>query len=236
MNRNILLITFITFLSLGAHAQTIFSDKNAQKRDVKPFSAIHVKGAITVYLSQGSEEALAVSARETGYRENIVTEVRNGVLHISFDQSGPARNPQLKAYVSYKNLSSLQVSGASDIYFQDIFKGDAFKVSLTGASNLKGPVELKNLEVILSGASDVQISGQAANLKLSSSGASDFKSPRFTAGNAIVDLSGASDANLKVRLSLDAKASGASTLHYSGSPQTVKQNVSGAASLKRVDR
>jgi len=44
--------------------------------------AIQVSHAINLYLTQSNEEAVAVSAKDTKYRERIRTEVKDGVLKI----------------------------------------------------------------------------------------------------------------------------------------------------------
>ena len=65
-------------------AQKTVNDPNAEKRNVSGYHAIEVGGGIDLYLSQG-EEAVAVSASETKYRDRIKTEVKNGVLKIWYD-------------------------------------------------------------------------------------------------------------------------------------------------------
>ena len=79
------LLSFVLSLLLcNTFAQTIISDKNAEVRDIGPFSGLKVSGGIDVYLSQYSQTALAVSASEQKIRDNIKTEVVNGVLVISY--------------------------------------------------------------------------------------------------------------------------------------------------------
>ena len=56
-------------------------------RNVTAFSGIKVSGGIDVYLSQGDDYSLAVSASEEKYRDNIKTEVRNGILVISYNDT-----------------------------------------------------------------------------------------------------------------------------------------------------
>src|SRR6476660_8880566 len=79
---------FLSFaiLAIGimAFAQKTISDPNAQKRNVSGFHAIEVSNGIDLYLSQG-DEAVAVSASETKYRDHIMTEVKNGVLKIWYE-------------------------------------------------------------------------------------------------------------------------------------------------------
>src|SRR5882762_7964031 len=80
---------FITTLATAGFAQqTVFNDANAQKRDVQSFHAINISNAIDLFLSQGNEDAVAVSAGDVKYRDNIRTEVNDGVLRISYVNTG----------------------------------------------------------------------------------------------------------------------------------------------------
>ncbi len=72
---------------LRSNAQTVINDKNVEVRNVSSFSAIKVSGGIDVYLSQSNEDAVAVSASDEKYRDDIKTEVKNGVLNIYFDNN-----------------------------------------------------------------------------------------------------------------------------------------------------
>ncbi|MFM2364137.1 MAG: hypothetical protein RLZZ316_3039, partial [Bacteroidota bacterium] len=55
--------------------KTIVNDANAAARTVEAFTKIHVSSAVDLYLSQGDENAVAVSAIEVKYRDRIKTEV-----------------------------------------------------------------------------------------------------------------------------------------------------------------
>ena len=74
------ILLFSTVLMAGAQ-QTV-NDANAEKRNISAFSGIHVSGGIDIFITQGSEDAIAVSAAETKYRDCIRTEVRDGILTI----------------------------------------------------------------------------------------------------------------------------------------------------------
>ena len=74
------LLFMVCALSLGA--QNVVHDPNAQVRKVGSFSKIHISSAINLYLSQGNEQAVAVSSEDANITERIITEVNNGVLRI----------------------------------------------------------------------------------------------------------------------------------------------------------
>ncbi len=232
--KSILLILFTAF-SIQSFSQTIINDKNAEIRNVGSFSAIKASGGIDVYLSQSNDYALAVSASDVKYRDAIKTEVKNGVLNISYNGSAIrfSSNPRLRAYISFKSLESLDGSGACDFIINGIFKGNSLKIKLSGASDVKGNINFENVDLNLSGASTVKVNGNVSNIKIDASGASDIKNYDLVVDNCIADLSGASDIKITVNKSLNAKASGASSLYYKGIPEKKDVSSSGASSISQ---
>src|ERR1700730_6799134 len=73
---------------LATAQKTIVNDANAEKRNVPGFTGITVFGGIDIYITQGSEDGIAVSAAEIKYRDRIKTEVKNGMLKIWYDSQG----------------------------------------------------------------------------------------------------------------------------------------------------
>src|SRR5688500_14801536 len=105
-------------MSAVLFAQKTINDPNAEARTVGSFHAIRVSNAFDVYISQGGEDAVAISASKPEYKEKIITKVENGVLVIRFDDDkkfwkGWNNDKQkLKAYISIKKIDKLDVSGA----------------------------------------------------------------------------------------------------------------------------
>ncbi|MEO9145263.1 MAG: head GIN domain-containing protein [Ginsengibacter sp.] len=232
----ILVFLFSAFV-FDSSAQTIINDKNAEVRNVGTFSGIKVSGGIDVYLSQSDDYALAVSASDDRFRDEIKTEINNGILTISYGGSSLwyNSNRKLRAYVSFKTLESLEASGASDFIISGNFKSDDVKIRLSGACDMKGLVNIENLQLSLSGASTVKISGTVQNIKIEASGASDLKNYDLVVDNCVANLSGASDVKITVNKSLSARASGASSLYYKGNPDRRDISSSGASNISQRD-
>jgi len=229
------LLILCTAFSIQSFAQTIINDKNAEVRNVNTFSAIKASGGIDIYLSQSDDYALAVSASDPKYRDAIKTEVKNGVLDISYNGGGLrfGSNPRLRAYISFKTLESLDASGACDFIINGTFKGNSLRIKLSGASDVRGNINFENVDLNLSGASTVKVNGRVSNIKISANGASDVKNYDLVADNCVADISGASDIKITVNKSLSAKASGASSLYYKGNPEKKDVSSSGASSVSQ---
>ena len=219
-------------------AQTI-NDANAEPRNLSGFHVIKISNAFTVYISQGNEDAVAISASKAEYREKIITKVENGVLIIRFDDDKKfwkgwnGDKTKLKAYISVKKIDRLDVSGACDVFFEEGISSEDLTVRLSGASDLKGKIDAKKLSFDISGASDATISGNAAELSVEASGASDFKGFDMTTNYCTAEASGASSVNITVNKELNAKASGASSVRFKGEGLIRDIKTSGASNVTR---
>ncbi|MEP6748013.1 MAG: head GIN domain-containing protein [Bacteroidota bacterium] len=216
--------------------KTIVNDANAEKRNVPGFSGISVSGGIDIYLTQGNEDGIAVSAAETKYRDRIKTEVKNGLLTIWYDNQGISwsnGNKKLRAYISFKNINQLHASGSSDVYISGVLKASDLTIRLAGSSDLKGVVDIENLKTDMSGASDITISGKVGSLNIDASGSSDFKDYDLVAQNCDAHVSGSSDVQITVEKELNASASGSSDIHIKGNGIIKKMSTSGSSSIKK---
>lgn len=234
--KKIIVLVFAAFGALQLSAQKqVISDANAQQRDVSDFHAIKVSNAIDVMISQGNEEGLAVSARTDEYRDKIKSEVRNGVLVISYNENSwnGGGNRKLKAYVSVKNLDKITASGACDVIINGKLETKELALDFSGASDFKGSVATDYLDVDISGASDVTVNGNATAARIRASGASDFKGYDLETEKSEVKASGASDIKITVNKELNAEASGASGVHYRGEGLIRDLKSSGASSVSR---
>ncbi|CAN5173059.1 head GIN domain-containing protein [soil metagenome] len=229
------LFTILLCLITAAGFSQTINDPNAQVRTVSEFNSIEVSGAIDLYISQGNDVAVAVSAADENLRSKIKTEVRNGTLRIYFDDHSKWSwgNKKLTAYVSFKTLKALDVSGASSCKINGVLNLNDLNVKLTGASSLVGAVKLTTLNLEGSGASNIKISGTVTNANINCSGASDVKSYDLITDVCVAKISGASDINITVNGKLSVTASGASSLKYKGSAVIQELNSSGASSVSK---
>lgn len=219
----------------GLYAQQV-NDPNAEIRQAKEFHGISVSSAFDVYINQGNEEAVAVSAGEVKHRERIKVEVKAGILYIGYDSDGKSwssGNKKLKAYISFKKIDMLKVSGACDVYIAGTLKADILSIDQSGASDVKGKLDVNKLTVDLSGASDMTVTGTANQLSVEASGASDFKGYDLVTDVCNAKASGASDVKITVNKELSAQASGASDVKYKGNGVIRDLKSSGSSSVSK---
>ncbi len=237
--RKIFLSVIIASAMLFSFAQNkTINDANAQSRTATGFHSIRISHGIDLYLSQSNEEAVAVSASTTNYRDKIKTEVEGGVLKIYLENehgiSWNTGNHKLKAYVSFKMLDELMASGGSDVFFESEIAVEKLNINLSRGSDLKkGSVKINELSLNQSGGSDVHLSGTVTNLKVVASGGSDLKAYDLVADICDVQASGGSDANITVNKELNIFASGGSDVHYKGTAVVKEIKSSGASSVSK---
>jgi hypothetical protein len=235
-------VLFVLLLSIySGHAQTeknLVFDANAEARIVKDFTSVEVSGAIDLYLSQGKEEAVAVSAGNQEAVSRIKTEVRNGKLHIYFDGKGWnwktwSNNNKMKAYVTFISLHRIEASGACNVKTAEKISSDDLRVQLSGASDFTGEVKAGILKLDGSGASNFKLSGTAEKADISVSGACDVKGYDLKTEFCKIEASGASSVRVTCNKEMSAQASGGSDIFYKGAGMVRDINTSGGASVKR---
>ncbi|MBO9201088.1 MULTISPECIES: head GIN domain-containing protein [Niastella] len=228
------ILLLINLLAIGQ--DKVIYDANAEKRTVGSFQGIRVSDGIDLYIMQGNEEGVVVSATEIAQRDKMRTVVENGELRIFLDAGIMAwnwKNRKLKAYVSVKTLNKLKATGGSDIIINGELKTDKLQLGLSGGSDFTGQVTVTDLTVDQSGGSDVRIKGSVVNLKVEAHGGSDFRGNELVAEYAVIDVSGGSDASITVNKEMAAEASGGSGVNYKGDPVIKYKSATGGSRVSK---
>ena len=151
------------------------------------------------------------------------------LLH-GLDSSG-ATNGVVSGFSSTDNLE-ITVSGASSIELVEIVAGGIY-FDISGASDVTGVLEAKNIALEVSGASSINLDGEGGDIDINASGASRLELSELMVNDADVMLSGASDCTLNMDGRLDVDLSGASKLEYIGEPTLGEMDISGASKIDR---
>jgi hypothetical protein len=233
MPRTLFVAIFLLINVLARAQDKVIYDANAEKRSVGSFESIRVGDGIDVYITQGKEDEVAVSAGEVAHRDQIKTVVENGELKISFTplMGWNWNNRKLRAYISVTTIKAIRASGGSDIVIQGTLTTEKLFLKVSGGSDFRGKVAVTHLEIEQSGGSDVKIQGTAVNVKVEANGGSDFHGYELLAEYAILQASGGSDAQLSVSKEIAVEATGGSDVHYKGDPVMKYKSSSGGSSV-----
>jgi len=140
-----------------------------------------------------------------------------------------------RASVSGFNSSNpldMHASGASKIALQNVKAGET-RIQADGASRVTGSLDMADGRMEASGASTIQLEGHGGSIRVEANGASSARLGDFSATDADIRLSGASNAIVNLKGKLDADISGVSHLTYGGEVSLGKLQVTGASSLRK---
>ena len=203
---------------------------------------------VSLKVNDGTLRATLLSGTLISRNSNVVAEVYvpyNG--KINEIKTSSAARVIVKPTISCNELD-LDAESASVIEV----KASAKEVSIdaSGASQIKAEMATDQLDIDFSGASVIDISGQVTVAEIEMSGASTLRAEKLRAANLGLECSGASKAyvmgiNCTTEASgasgvvveclrqLNASASGASSIVYSGNCQVNILNNSGASSIRK---
>lgn len=188
---------------------------------------------------------------------SVVVEVVNNTLKIRLKRFKVSYGEMQAIIPLNADLTSVNLSGASD--FRSVYglSGQKVKVSLSGASefycdidaddidmdlsgssNINGHVAATNqLDLDLSGASNATLTGQVPTLKIDLSGSSSLEKTVVDHHYGLVcdqcsgSLSGSSNAYLHCDSTIKVSLSGSSDLHYTGNADTNGSSTTGSSNI-----
>lgn len=229
----------LVMATLTTKAQNLVYDANAEVRKVDAFKGVNAGGGINVYLSQGAEQAVAVSAEDPKYISKIKTDVKNGVLRIYVDagmwNNWSWGNKKIKAYVTVTELNSLELSGGSIGKAVDPITVNNLNAECHGGSIMTGEFKGNNLTLDLSGGSIANLQGSFNSASVDASGGAILNGYDAAMETCIADASGGSIINVNVNKELSADASGGSVVNYKGAGIIKRVDTSGGSTIRKKD-
>lgn len=199
--------------------------------EVEAIDSIVIGSAFQVTLSLGDEPSLVLRT-DDNLVDRIEVSTQDGELSLSLDGTATDATLEADLTVPADTLSSVDLGGASSLTATDPITSPELRLSLAGASRAFVVVRSDRLEVQAEGASVVNASGSAQSLTADARGASSLQLGELAVADADVRSAGASRVDVAVSEQLRASASGASTVRYTGDPEVVGRDVSGASTVE----
>lgn len=231
------IIILIAVLVLVACDQvTITGSGNVVENEesITGFDRVEVQQSFRVTITQGEEYQVTIRV-DDNLVDQLDVRKSGSTLRIGLE---PARsftifNATMQAEIVMPELKAVDLSGNSRAVITGFASGDNFEAGLSGSSELEGDLEAGDTRLGLSGSSQVALSGSGEDLTIDASGSSDVDLSNFPAGNADIDLSGASTAIVNISGRLDVSASGSSDVYYLGNPTLGRIDTSGSSSVSQ---
>lgn len=132
----------------------------------------------------------------------------------------------------YANVTSLNVEGGISCAL-DLSRSENFDLTVSGAINLTclSDFVLKRFTTSLSGTGNLVLSGSVTSLNYAISGTASINGEKFSAQDAVVNLSGVGTVSVRAEKTLDVTFSGSGVITYYGNPEITK-NLTGLGTLK----
>lgn len=207
-------------------------------RPVSGFTSLSVESGIDLYLTQGNSEKLTFDVKGVD-EDRVISEVKNGKLRLYIERKGFSgwnlgRSNYVKAYVTFKQLTSLQASGGADVFGQGTLSFNDLNLDASGGSDVKLSLKATDLRVSASGGADAVLQGSARTLNANGSGGADLDARKLTVETCKAESSGGSDVYVNASKELSMSASGGADIYYSGSARVVSKSKSGGADIKQL--
>ncbi len=233
-------ITSTSFAQFWNTKRVSASGNMVETTQVLPaFHAIDISHNFNVHLVKSDKEKITIRTDEA-FLPYILIEVKQGRLNIDLANDICFMNKKRKIQgvdiiVYYKDLKSIDISGAVNLKSEDIWEGKRLAIDCSGASDIQlaiacedftadisgaGKVDLtlntqdSNMEI--SGAGDVRIEGNANYAQWDLSGASEVHAFKYLSQHTKADVSGASHLDIYAAEKLFIDASGVSSVNYMG--------------------
>ncbi|WP_375444227.1 head GIN domain-containing protein [uncultured Fibrella sp.] len=228
----------ITYLAMCLTLTSCLSAQDVKRNQTfAGIAGLDVSAGINVYLTQGSTESVRIEAR--GFEDDeVISELRGGKLVLTIRRQNGwkgvfGRNNSVKAYVTVKNLNSIEVSSGADLEGETNLVADDLTLNTSSGADVKLDVKVNRMTVSVSSGADVTLSGSAAKLTASVSSGADLDADKLVTDVCYAEASGGGDARVHGRKELYLRASGGGDVTYSGPGQLVSRKTSGGGDINR---
>ena len=205
-----LLAALLPFASMACFDHDGSGKVVSEARQAPLFEKIDISGTVEVLVAIDDEPTVRVET-DDNLQEYILTEVRGKTLFISQKESiDPTK---LLVRITTPKLVRFDSSGATK-------------------AQIKG-LDEDRFELDVSGAAAVELIGEVETLVIDASGAAEIEADELIAERVEIDGSGAAEFTVHAKETLIADLSGAGEIRYSGDPDEVKTDLSGAATVAK---
>ncbi|MBO6607280.1 head GIN domain-containing protein [Psychroserpens sp.] len=205
-----------------------------ETRTTSSYDGIKCAGSFDYILVSGTEGQLTLEG-ESNLLEYIVTEVKDGKLHVRTKKGknlSTSWNKTIKVTIPVEDISQVSLSGSGDLWNEGMtLSSNNLDVSLSGSGDVVLDVNTQSVSGKVSGSGDLTLKGSTNSLRASVAGSGDFHGFNLKSVNTDVSVNGSGDAAVHCSGDLKARVSGSGDIEYRGNPKTKDTKVSGSGSI-----
>ena len=231
---SITLLSLLAFTTSACNKIKPSKKITTEERTIGTYEKLSVYDAFDVSVTYGSATSKITVEANDNLMKYIITELDGDYLVIKLDSKISVKSSAtLKINITVPKLTEIKASGASSVEFLSELSTSNLNLNLSGASALKGDVNLTSCNFNLSGASQIDVAGSINTAIIELSGASSIGNYNCSIDNLSIDLSGASSGSLTLNEIINIDASGASSLNYKGNGTVNAIELTGASSINK---
>ncbi|MDA3928936.1 MAG: DUF2807 domain-containing protein [Prolixibacteraceae bacterium] len=227
-----LLLQCIIVLSIG----TAKAEIKTEKRETNPFTNISLRVAGNLYLEQGAEHSVSITASERTL-DKIIIEINNGKLVIKFSIEdrwfNDFRPGPIDIHVVTKDIDLLSIQGSGTIYAKKAIKTHFLDLNIAGSGDIKlSKAKCERVKVSISGSGDIILAGNSTGteIEINIVGSGDVIAHQFEAEAGYIRIAGSGDCEVNVTKYLEVSVFGSGDVIYKGEP-SIKENIAGSGSI-----
>ena len=159
------------------------------------YTELQVENAFDVTVSDAATVITVTAGKNI--MPNVIVEIVDNTLKIRLKPMTTSYGSEMTVVLPHNaDLTSVNLSGASEFHSEYGLEGEKVEVELSGASDFYGDIDADEVDIDVSGASNFYGDILSDEIEMNLSGSSDIEG-HVTAENLDLDLSGASDATLE---------------------------------------
>lgn len=203
-------------------------DQVTQVLNIPDFSGITLSIAADVYIEQGAEQKVEVTAQEN-IIDNIERDVQGNIWNIDFEKCA-FDFTDVRITITVPDLESVRISSSGNVFGTGQWNLNLLDLLISGSGDIDMDLDAVSIDATISGSGDMSLTGQTQTLDVLTSGSGDFEGFGLVAQTADLTISGSGDIECQVTDAMDVTISGSGDVFYKGNP-TIDVTISGSGEL-----
>lgn len=193
--------------------------QNEDVRRLDPFTGIGIGIHADVFYSKGNTHEIRIEGPERDVQD-VITEVRDGVLRVRFDNQRISRS-KLTIHITSNELESVKISGSAKFEVSDPLASDEMELAVSGSGSiLFKQLTTDEVDAKISGSGSIVVKdGTADEMNVSISGSGNLDAELLEVSECSASISGSGGIRITATEELGVRISGSGKLYYRGDPR-----------------
>jgi hypothetical protein len=220
------------FSSCMQHSKTGSGNIVTETRSIGSFNAINASTSVHVDVAMGPKASVIVEA-DDNILPYVETNISGGTLKVSLRGINNLTNATINVHVVMPDVKGLDAEASAQITSKGILTGTGTIVlEASSSGGIDVSVDAPAVKASASSSGDITAKGRTKLINADASSSGSIKFFELHAENAKAEASSAGDIEIFASISIDADASSAGDVHYTGGAPSVKINEDSGGSVK----